>query len=171
MDDIFARIGVAIARLTDNSSINGTPKEEVHRLAQELQEFEGSLNTIVDTRVAARVEAFMAETTAYVDDRFLKLAVSMETAGVSIEGTAPVGSSPVEPEEPTHSEQSESGEETSAPPESEPSADATEGSAVEPEKDAGGPAPDAVIENAGNESPLDTIALAQDVVAKPGKKG
>lgn len=55
MQDVFARIGLALSRLSSVSTCND--KAEVDRLAAELQAYEGTINELIDQRVQARIDA------------------------------------------------------------------------------------------------------------------
>lgn len=57
MEDLLARVGLVLSHLIANSTIHGPQKEEAERLAAELQAFPGSINSMVEERVRAHVEA------------------------------------------------------------------------------------------------------------------
>lgn len=82
MDDTFARIGAAFHHLLAQSSVNGPAREEVKRLADELQGLELHINDIVNERVAAAVEGIEGRIMAHVDGNFTKLAEVLEASEI-----------------------------------------------------------------------------------------
>ena len=109
MDDVFARIGLALQHLLHQSTVHGPEREEVARLAAELKEFEGKINAAIDERInaalderiRAAVEAVEGVITAKIDQNLQNLAATLETAAIPFqpEPTAPPPPEPVvEPE-------------------------------------------------------------------------
>lgn len=79
MNDVFARIGAALTHLLSQSTVNGSQRDEVERLATELQQLETNMDTIVTERVQAASEALEGKLTGYVDQQFADLAASLES--------------------------------------------------------------------------------------------
>lgn len=91
MDDVFARIGLALERLLHQSTVHGPEKEEVARLAAELQAFEGSINTVINERILASSDATESRVYAHIDQNFAQLATVLEAASIPFEPSpAPV---------------------------------------------------------------------------------
>lgn len=140
MDDVFARIGLALERLLHQSTVHGPEKEEVARLAAELQRFEGSINTVINERILAATGASEGRVYAHIDQNFAQLATVLEAAELQFEPSpAPVplpepsppdpvlepqadpapitGNIPHVPEEPAPEPVPPAGNDTVAPPE------------------------------------------------------
>jgi hypothetical protein len=126
--DTFSRIGLAILALTDNSTINGPARDELKRLATELEEMENDMVTIINDRVRASVEGLegrvMSAVQLYMEQQFEGLAAKLEELDLIPAGAI----APPTPAEPTPAAEPPAGESTSAPPVSEsasPSGDTT----------------------------------------------
>lgn len=64
MNDLFARVGVALQHLLEGSTLNGDVKADGLRLAKELQSAEVDINALVSERVRAEVEAITGRVAA-----------------------------------------------------------------------------------------------------------
>jgi len=78
MDDVFARIGLALRNLNATSSSND--RHSVDQLAEELQSYEGSINQIVNDRVTQRLDEI--EGSFASDIQLLKDQVAAINAGL-----------------------------------------------------------------------------------------
>lgn len=103
MDDVFARIGLALKHLVHVAPVNDPEREEVQRLATELQAFEGTINELIDQRVQARIDAISGGYGASLD-ALTQRVVALETgvAGIADELDPPtsIGSTDITPAEP-----------------------------------------------------------------------
>lgn len=80
MNDVFARIGLALTHLLNQSTVHGPAREEVDRLSLELQTFESGITAIIDARVQAAVEKIQGELEAKFNLQLTGLAETLEGA-------------------------------------------------------------------------------------------
>lgn len=82
MNDVFARIGLALQHLLDQSTCHGPAREEVARLATELQAFKEGVGALIDDRVRAAVEEAEGRVNSTINGSFEALASALEAAEI-----------------------------------------------------------------------------------------
>lgn len=87
MQDVFSRIGLAFSHIAANSTLVGAPKEEVVRLADELQAFEAGINSLINEAVLSATETLSGQV-ASLEARLNALATSQTEIQNGLDGLA-----------------------------------------------------------------------------------
>lgn len=82
MNDLIARIGLALRHLSDNSTVNGPARQEIERLTAELQSVETNISDIVAREVARQMEGVEGRMVAHLDGNLEQLAADLEAADI-----------------------------------------------------------------------------------------